>query len=479
MEVETLTHVQQGMYTYVGQEFVQGQAEGSNTCGSHLCITLLSLTPLLLIWPDLKNKIARTLFLLFLQTYRTTWTDFFTGFISLLREHPTQNSSLNAQTTDLYLRVLHEISTELSDTSLRLNKPYARLNKDAEMRDAVREQDAISIAGSVFSILAESLQGLANPPLASSNDRYSVSGKVAENIIELTVRVVGDYVAWIDINLIISEPSVPLLFQCLQLPQVSVRIAATEAFIETVGKGLPIGDKLQLIQVLGLNEVLARLLEMSNAAITNTTVLDDQETIFREKLAKLLNSVGVELIKICEDSASAAEQKVQARSMAVQLFPLVLAFIADSNDDVSCALLSFTSTTLSLFKKEKKRDAAGHLTADKEQFLTQLLQAVLTKMSYGPDAEWYVGGGSEDDDEEGVAHFLDMRKNMRTLSDAIAWIAEPIYVGITKALLSGISEAIDAGGSTMASLTWQQVELALHVLYIFGEAVKCESALSQ
>ena len=113
--------------------------------------------------PDLRNKVVHTLFILFMQTYTSTWPNFFTSFISLLPSSSSSTEPFNGKTTDLLLRLLHEISVEISDTTLRLNKAHVRLTRDMELRDAVRAQDAAKIADQVIKVLAYAIERIDQP----------------------------------------------------------------------------------------------------------------------------------------------------------------------------------------------------------------------------------------------------------------------------------------------------------------------------
>lgn len=396
---------------------------------------------------DLKNKLSRTLFLLFYQTYQSTWPDFFDSFTSLLR--PAQDQPLNSRTADLYLRLLHEISTELSDTGLRLNRPFTRMAKDGVMRDAIRERDAPKIALTVFSILSECLSP------ASTDRTYS-------DLVELSIKVLADFVSWIDINLIISPESIPVLYQALQLPSMNVRTAVADCLIETCAKGMPGSDKLKLIQFLNLHSVLT---EMVGALPKKGS---EEEEHFREKLAKLLNVVGGELAKIAEEGGLTDQERAEARGLLMSLQDLLLGFLSDEYDDTASAVIPMAGSVLSLFKKEKKKDNAGHMTEEKTTFLNLLFQVVIRKMQYATEEEW--GGGDDDEDEEEAVQFAEMRKNLKTLFDAIAVLSEDLFNANVKALIGGVLDALDAGNTS--SLSWQQVELVLYVLYLYGEAMK-------
>lgn len=318
------------------------------------------------------------------------------------------------------------------------------------MRDVIRERDAPKIALTLFSILSECLAP------AATDRTYS-------DLVESSIKVLGDFVSWIDINLIISPESIPVLYQALQLPSMNVRTAVADCLIETCAKGMPSGDKLKLIQYLNLHSVLT---EMVGAIPKKGS---EEEEHFREQLAKLLNVVGGELAKIAEDGALSEGERSGARALLMSLQDLLLAFLSDEYDDTASAVVPMAGSMLSMFKKEKKKDNAGHMTEEKTNFLNMLFQVVIRKMQYATEEEW---GGDEDDEE--AVQFAEMRKNLKTLFDAIAVLSEELFNANVKALLGGVLDALDAGNTS--NLSWQQVELVLYVLYLYGEAMKGEYA---
>lgn len=413
---------------------------------------------------------VQTLFLLFLQTYGNIWPDMFGHMISLITVHPATttssngSSNFNPRTTDLLLRFLHELSVELSDASMRLNKPFQRLNRDGAMRDAIRTKDAPQIANAVFAVLADALTGITQP--ASEG---TLKGPEGLAITELAMRVVGDYVGWIDINLIVTPQTLPMLFQSFALPQLNIRMASADAFIEMMAKGMPPSDKLQLATALDLEAVVVRLLEGCDAARAANQDDEDEEH-FREKLAKLTNTACSEVCKVCDESSATDSDKMQARGLAFELGKLALRFLADEYDDTAIAVVPCLSSLLGIFKREKKQSQHGHMTSEKQSFLSELLRIVLEKMRYSTDAEW---AGGDEEDEEAANNFAEVRKNLKILSDAVAWIASDIYISVTTNLLTSVLDAVDA--RDMASVQWQQAELAMHVLYNFGEALRSAS----
>jgi exportin-T len=266
----------------------------------------------------LKNASLHLTTLVFLHLYPTSTPSILSTFLSLLRQYPSTVPSttlLNPSTTDILLRLLHEISQEIGDAQLRLNKSPTRLAKDAELRDAVRIHDAVAIAATLYEIIGECLEGLGKP-----EGKVGLTGKAARELGEMAIRVVGDYVceyipecqemgraltglaAWIDINLMITPTSIPLLLAALHLPStadIGMRTATAEALTETVTKGMPAVDKLALLNVLDIGTVLGRLVDYGREGGKGKE--DEKIEAFRTKLGGLLNGVGSELCRIADD----------------------------------------------------------------------------------------------------------------------------------------------------------------------------------
>jgi hypothetical protein len=113
---------------------------------------------------------------------------------------------------------------------------------------------------------------------------------------------------WVDINLTVTPITIPLLFNLLSDSALPIRLATSTALLRIVSKGLKEpGDKLQLIKVLSLDQVLNALEERTRAeqlARKSKQEEDEDEESYREALGKLLNVFGGELIKLLEVSAS-------------------------------------------------------------------------------------------------------------------------------------------------------------------------------
>jgi exportin-T len=170
---------------------------------------------------------------------------------------------------------------------------------------------------------------------------------------------------WIDINLTVTPTTVPLLFSLLAVPSLPVRLATSLALTRIVAKGLKEpGDKLQLLKVLSLGQVIDALESKTRAEQIERSETDEGEESYREALGKLLNTLGLELVKLVEVcragynfSAPRDERLVkdsgsqditsEATTLLTQILPVVLRFMADEYDDTCCTIFPLLQVILS------------------------------------------------------------------------------------------------------------------------------------
>ena len=103
-----------------------------------------------------------------------------------------------------------------------------------------------------------------------------------------------------DINLTVNESTVPLIFRLLGDPSSPIRQATSHALLRIITKGLntPV-DKLQLIRVLSLNEVLQALEAKSRANRRGLKgAAQEEEETYRESLGKLTCGLAMELVEL-------------------------------------------------------------------------------------------------------------------------------------------------------------------------------------
>lgn len=145
-------------------------------------------------------------------------------------------------------------------------------------------------------------------------------------------------------------------------------------------------------------------------------IVSSQESIeFRETVAKFINILGMELVKICETSDTNTQEGKSSYGMALQLiqhslFPPFITLLEDEYDDTSSALFNFCSAYLNLLKRIRVNQ---RLPTDDGGYAVQnfmaLSRVVVVKMKYPIDGYTavYADGDELSDDE---ALFQELRK---------------------------------------------------------------------
>ncbi|KAJ2684034.1 pre-tRNA nuclear export protein [Coemansia spiralis] len=417
--------------------------------------------------PFIKNTLAHTITLLALASYPAQWPTFVKDVISLaglpditgaLTEDSarrTNAASFNPFMVDFLLKVLGSLDEEMVNPAVPRGAEEVARNTD--IKDAMRVEDVNRMAHAWYNILVH-LSG-SHPDLAKS-----------------TLRLMGVYVSWIDISLVVNQPFVSVIFSLLKAP--ALRGQACHCLAEIVGKGMRPVDKLFLIQFLDIVDVMSQL------------EVGDIE--FAEEVGKLANVVGVELTAIWADKDPAtSEAHAPAVAMLEKLMPLLLGFLSHEYDEVSASVFASIGEILSVFKKIQ-RDGVP-LTASQQDFLSRLMPILVDKLKYGEDYPWPAAAdasstgdndGSLDENDEEVL-FSEMRRSLRAFIDAIAQIAPALYDNIMLTTAQDIFKqcnqygvsAEQAGDDGHGRLGWVRAELGVFLTQAYGERLSSSRAL--
>ncbi|KIJ50979.1 hypothetical protein M422DRAFT_27087 [Sphaerobolus stellatus SS14] len=442
--------LQQGLFNYIQSEYVYGPAEATATF--------------------LRNKFSHTLSLFFVCTYPNQYPSFFNDIFTLIRP-PTGSStstSFNPHVCLLLFHILVEISGEVADQILKSARPYsvARHARDTRVRDAIRERDAAIINEAVLTIItenAERMRALRKGDVAPTVNREA---ETCEEVVDWGIRAFASYIHWIDINLTVTPHSIQLLFTLLADPSLGIRLATSAAILKMLQKGLKSpADKLQLLKVLALGQVLeafeakTRSEKEARKALGET---DEGEESYREALGRLLSGLGQELIKLWEDNNTPEDIRMGASEMLNQVLPVMIRFLADEYDDTASTVFPMLTSLFQTYKRIKKNNTNEPIDPEKRAFLKQLLDTILEKM------KWDSEDDPEDMDEDDFAAFDGMRKELRVFLDSIQTLdSELVTTTIHTAAISTLS-AYESG----VNLTWQDAELAIHLVYLYGEIYK-------
>lgn len=391
----------------------------------------------------MKNKLGETLAYLFIMTYTEIWDTFFYDFERLL-ESP-ENQFGNPRAADLYLRVLNDIHREIGDTLIIRDPAVQSRNND--LKDLIRNRDMARLADSWKKILMYYKDQQLEP--------------LATEIVNNALRVIGGWVSWAELTLIAEPEALEAIFNLLSSPK--SRIHACDCLSEIVAKKMYPNAKFQLIQSLNLTSIIHTLSQSADIE-------------FDERVAKLANSIGSELIHIVETESQ--EFSANCEALLLDMFPLLLRYLGNEYDDTSSQVLPSVGSYLQLVRRDSKREKAKinpnrltKNTADQyENFpadrtfisdqrhavVRSILEAVMKKCRYLDDQEW-----EEDEDGE----FCELRQRLKNLQDMCASIDNQLF-------LDDVCPVISQALSLPPTADWRDIELGMFELQTLSEAMR-------
>lgn len=172
-------------------------------CLSHsLCSRSHSFTPIVL-----RNKFSHTLTLFFLCTYIDRWPSFFDDLFILIRT-PVPNG-VNGSTTNfnrhvslLFFHIVLEISGEVADQTIKAARSWShtRHQRDARVRDAVRERAAAKVNEAVLLVVTEAAERMAHLRKLGSAGNHKKDLDAAVETVDWGIRTFGSYVGMSPLN---------------------------------------------------------------------------------------------------------------------------------------------------------------------------------------------------------------------------------------------------------------------------------------
>jgi exportin-T len=385
---------------------------------------------------SLQNKLTQTLTFLFVASYRHGWESFLDDFLSLTS---LQNNGLrdNLAGTVLYLRILGSIHDEIADVLVTRSSQDAKRN--TELKDIMRARDVPKVANSWQEILTQ------------WRDRNDA-------VVEMCLKVIGKWAGWIDISLIVNQTTLNHLFQLVGRTNATnkedkVRDAAIDTFTEIVAKKMKASDKIAMIIFLNLGEVISQLI--ASPALHDLRTTSSYDTDLAEAVAKLVNNVVSDIVKVLEDTGAETETRVQAEQLVQSFLPLLLRFFSDEYDEICSTVIPSLTDLLTFLRK------AQPLPPAYSAMLAPILNAIIQKMRYDETSSW----GNEDEQTD-EAEFQELRKRLQVLQKSVAAVDEALYLDVLSNVVGNTFQRLDEQGGQM---DWRDLDLALHEMYLFGE----------
>ncbi|PHH89210.1 hypothetical protein CDD83_6497 [Cordyceps sp. RAO-2017] len=379
-----------------------------------------------------QNKLTQTLTYLFVFLYQDGWQSFLDDFWELTG---VPGNVPNTSGALLYLRILSSVHDEIADMLLARESNDAKRN--TELKDQLRAQDVHKVAESWKLLLSQ----------YADNDA----------VVELVLKVIGKWVSWMDIALVVTQDMLNLLLPVVGRTNAGgedkVRDTAIDTLTEICGKKMRSADKMELILFLSLREIVAQLI--AGPSLSELKGTPKYDTDLAEAVAKLVNTVMSDIVKALDDSQSNEETRARAKQLLNDFLPSLLRFFSDEYDEVCSTVIPALTDLLTFIRK------LGPPQQDYAATLAQILNAIIRKMRYDDTSTW----GNEDEQTD-EAEFQELRRKLQNLQKTIAAIDQPLYMEMLSNLVATTFQTLNQRGSDM---DWRDLDLALYEMYLFGE----------
>ncbi|KAL2016485.1 hypothetical protein VTK56DRAFT_3481 [Thermocarpiscus australiensis] len=390
--------------------------------------------------PHLQNKLTQTLTYLFVFLYKEGWESFIDDFLALAQKD-------NLPGVVLYLRILGSIHDEIAD--LMLTRPGNEAKRNSDLKDLVRERDVRKIAQSWQDLLA----------------RYSNQN---DGVVETTLKIIGKWVSWIDIHLVINQDMLNLLLPLVGRSNAAgredkVRDAAVDTLTEIVAKKMKASDKIEMISFLNLREIVSQLL--ASPPLQEWRGTPQYDTDLAEAVAKLINTIVTDVVRVLEDNKVETDTRAKAEQLLQDFLPSLLRLFSDEYDEVCSTVIPSLTDLLTFLRK------VGTLPPAYSEMLAPILNAIILKMRYDETSNW----GNEDEQTD-EAEFQELRKRLQILQKSVASVDENLCIELVSNLVANMFSTLEQQGSQM---DWRDLDLALHEIYLFGELALPNMGLAQ
>lgn len=224
----------------------------------------------------IQNKLTQALTSLFVAMYTTTWGSFFDDMLTLTSSSSEANargSRDNYLGVVFFLRIVASVHEEVADVLVPHTMEEAQRN--TQIKDVARERDVGKLVAAWQEILAQ----------------WNGSDK---DVIEMCLKVIGRWVSWIDISLVVNEVLLGMLYNFI-LGESRVRDAAIETLADIVGKRMKGADKLELIVFLKLGDIVETLVNSPALQAHGQPTYDFE---LAEGVGKLVNNVTTDILRI-------------------------------------------------------------------------------------------------------------------------------------------------------------------------------------
>ncbi|KAG7927711.1 hypothetical protein KL925_002069 [Ogataea polymorpha] len=377
----------------------------------------------------LRNALSKTFGLLFVHATLSCYQTLIKDLLSPVQA----GGNFNELATDYYLRTLLVIHQEIGDQMIAREPEHHERNN--LLKDAIRANDMTLMTESWKSILKH---------FSSTNTALK------RDILNNTIQCIGEYVSWIEINLILDEEYLGLLYQFLASPDDQQKITTAGCFNEILHKKMAPMKKLELINFLNLTGIL------------NQMDLKSKEADFDVNVAfsKLVENLGSELVNVLDTSSNEELANTEFKNLTIKkiidVFPLIFEYLDNDYDDVALEVFPFIGNFLLFLKKNITNEQVDFSYLSSSEILTTLLKKIIMRKKFDEEDD-----GSE---EESIEQFQEVRNKLNSFHDSIVILNETLALDV---MINCINESLFNSNSD-----WRTIELGMYELSHFSEILR-------
>ncbi|KAI9891777.1 MAG: pre-tRNA nuclear export protein [Vezdaea aestivalis] len=416
LDALALNHVRTKLFEYANREY-SGPARNNHERDSHA----------------IQNKLAQAMSYLFVALYAQDWISFFDDILSL------GTSGSDSTGLIFYLRVLAAVHDEIADSSVA-RKPNTSAH--TELKDLIRQRDVTKIANSWQPILSD----------------YQSKSPL---LVNLTLKVVGQWVSWIEITLVVNQDLMAPLLQIVGDVSIKDEKAemsrnAIDTLTEIVTKKMAPAPKMELFAFLNLGQLIQQIVDSRPLNALRKT--SNYDTDLAETTAKLVNASCSDIIKTLGSDQLGNDTRERATQELQTFLPLALRFLSDEYDEICSTVIPSIAEVLTLLRKSLVSEGPD---INHALLVAPILNAVVTKMRYDDACSW-----ADEEEQTDEAEFQDLRKRLENLQLSIAKVDLPLYITAMDKLVGTTFESFR---NSNRNADWRDLDLALHEMYLLGD----------
>lgn len=374
------------------------------------------------------NKFGQLVAVLVACSFPQQWPDLFDAMLDNFSASP------SPATVDMFLRVMSAVDEDIICGGLDFPRESHQAAASMQVKDGLRESSIARIFDVWMTIICQ-------------------CGDSNANLTCTTLHLIGAYISWADIGLVVNQKMLPILFHCCSLP--ALMPDALKCLAAVVSKKMDYSSKIAVMLQINVPSALQQL--TSNQALA-------------EAYAPLVAAVNKETVacisKSIEDATLNEPACASAQILNIAL-PCLIGTLQSCSDSVAEVALELLKEFVALLKKvgmlpEAERAARPQLDGIQhlDCHLQAMLTAICTRLCLPLDFDFDDSVGDDNADNG-------YRQELLTVFKSIVRLRPQHVRALVISLLAS---------SSRDTSNWSRCEVAVLLFFEMGEVFPSDTA---